>query len=63
FFPVDRAVARKYLEKVIIELDGGARLSVPAARFESLARVLDTRDAEGMAHLSLASLIFREAPE
>jgi hypothetical protein len=63
FFPVDRAVARKYLEKVTIELDGGARLSVPAARFESLVRVLDERDAEGKARLSLASLIFREVGE
>jgi hypothetical protein len=63
FFPVDRAVAKKYLEKVIIELDGGARLSVPAARFAALVRVLDGRDAEGKARVSLASLIFREATE
>lgn len=63
FFPVDRAVARKYLEKVVIELDGGARLSVPAARFETLARVLDERDAEGKARITLSSLIFCEAAE
>jgi hypothetical protein len=63
FFPVDRAVARKYLEKIVIELDGGARLSVPATRFATLARVLDGRDAEGKALITLASLIFREAPE
>lgn len=63
FFPVDRAIARKYLEKVIIELDGGAKLTVPAARFEALVRVLDERDAEGKARLALTSLIFREASE
>jgi nucleoid associated protein NdpA len=63
FFPVDRAVARKYVEKVTIELDGGARLSVPAARFDSLVRVLDDRDAEGKARLALTSMIFREISE
>lgn len=63
FFPVDRAVAKKYIEKVTIELDGGARLSVPAARFASLARVLDERDAEGKAQVILSSLIFREVNE
>jgi nucleoid associated protein NdpA len=63
FFPVDRAAAKKYLEKVTIELDGGARLSVPAARFESLVRVMDERDAEGKAQLTLASLILREVSE
>ncbi|HEU0026884.1 MAG TPA: nucleoid-associated protein [Ktedonobacterales bacterium] len=63
FFPVDRATAKKYLEKVTIELDGGARLTVPSARFESLVRVMDERDAEGKARLTLASLIFREVSE
>ena len=60
FFPVDRSVAKGYLEKVTIELDGGARLTVSAARFESLVRVMDERDAEGKAQLTLSSLIFRE---
>lgn len=60
FFPVDRAVAKGYLEKVTIELDGGARLTVSASRFESLVRVMDERDAEGKAQLTLSSLIFRE---
>ncbi|HEX9037468.1 MAG TPA: nucleoid-associated protein [Ktedonobacterales bacterium] len=63
FFPVDRAVARKYLDKVTFELDGGARLTIPAARFESLVSVMDQRDAEGKIHLSLASLLLREAAE
>ncbi len=60
FFPVDRSAAKSYLEKVTIELDGGARLTVSAARFESLVRVLEERDAEGKAQLTLSSLIFRE---
>lgn len=60
FFPVDRAIARGYLDKVTIELDAGARLTVSAARFESLVRVADERDAEGKTQLALSSLIFRE---
>jgi hypothetical protein len=60
FFPVDAAVAKAYLDKVTIELDGGARLTVSAARFESLVHVMDQRDAEGKAQLTLSSLIFRE---
>jgi hypothetical protein len=63
FFPVERAAAKKYLEKVTIELDGGAKLTVNAARFDSLVRVMDERDAEGKAQLTLSSLIFREVGE
>ncbi len=63
FFPVDRAAAKKYLDKVTIELDGGARLSVSVAHFDALVQVMDERDAEGKTRLTLSSLIFREVNE
>jgi hypothetical protein len=60
FFPVDRAAARSYLEKVTLELDGGMRLTVSAARFDELVKVADERTNEGKFALTLESLVMRE---
>ena len=60
FFPVDRAAAKSYLEKVTLELDGGMRLTVSAARFEELVRLAEERTEEGKLRLSLDSLVMRE---
>lgn len=62
FFPVDRAAAKSYLEKVTLDLDGGMRLTVSAARFEELVRVARERTEEGKLRLTLESLVMREAP-
>jgi hypothetical protein len=62
FFPVDRAAAKSYLEKVTLELDGGMRLTVSAARFEELVRLSEERTEEGKLRLTLDSLVMREAP-
>ncbi len=63
FFPVDRAAAKKYLEKVTLDLDGGMRLTVSAARFEELAHVAQERTGEGKLLLTLESLVMREVTE
>jgi hypothetical protein len=60
FFPVDRAAAKGYLEKVTLELDGGMRLTLSAARFEELVRVAEERTEEGKLRLTLDSLVMRE---
>ncbi|HEY7849568.1 MAG TPA: nucleoid-associated protein, partial [Ktedonobacterales bacterium] len=60
FFPVDRAVAKGYLEKVTLDLDGGMRLTVSAARFDELVKVADKRTGEGKLLLTLESLVLRE---
>ncbi len=60
FFPVDRAVAKSYLEKVTLDLDGGMRLTVSAARFDELARIAEQRTGEGKVQISLESLVMRE---
>ena len=60
FFPVDRAAAKSYLEKVTLDLDGGLRLTVSAARFEELVRVAEERTGDGKLLLSLETLVMRE---
>lgn len=63
FFPVDHAVAKKYLEKVTLDLDGGMRLTVSAARFDELVRVAEERTGDGKLLLSLETLVMREVIE
>ncbi len=60
FFPVDHAAAKGYLEKVTLELDGGMRLTVSAARFDELVKVAAERTDEGKFALTLESLVMRE---
>lgn len=60
FFPVDRTAAKKYLETVTLDLDGGMRLTVSAARFDELVRIAEERTSDGKALISLESLVMRE---
>ncbi len=60
FFPVERAAAKAYLDKVTLDLDGGMRLTVSAARFEELVRVAEERSSDGKLTLTLESLVMRE---
>ncbi|HEX8997536.1 MAG TPA: nucleoid-associated protein [Ktedonobacterales bacterium] len=60
FFPVDHAAAKSYLDKVTLDLDGGMRLTVSAARFEELVRVAEERTGDGKITLTLESLMMRE---
>ncbi|HET9110692.1 MAG TPA: nucleoid-associated protein [Ktedonobacterales bacterium] len=60
FFPVDRAAAKSYLEKVTLDLDGGMRLTVSAARFDELVKIARERTDEGKVVLTLESMVLRE---
>ena len=60
FFPVDRAAAKSYLEKVTLELDGGMRLTVSASRFEELVKIAEERADGRTITLTLQSLALRE---
>ena len=60
---VDRAFASGIASRVTIELDGGARLSVPADRFAELVQIDPRRTAENKIRLVIESLTFREVSE
>jgi hypothetical protein len=62
-FGVDRAFASGLANRVTIELDGGARLSVPANRFAELVQIDPRRTAENKYRLVIESLTFREVSE
>ena len=49
--------------RVELELDGGARLIVPAERFADLVRVEPARTAENKYRLVIESLTLREVSE
>ncbi|MGH2485488.1 MAG: nucleoid-associated protein [Ktedonobacterales bacterium] len=59
-YGVDRAFASGVANRVTIELDGGARLSVPADRFAELVQIDPRRTAENKVRLVIESLTFRE---
>lgn len=58
-FAVDRATADPVVQYVTLELDGGARLRVDAARFDELVRVAPDRRG-GKVHLTVESLTLKE---
>jgi hypothetical protein len=62
-YGVDRAFASGLANRVTIELDGGARLSVPADRFAELVQIDPRRTAENKYRLVIESLTFREVSE
>jgi 37-kD nucleoid-associated bacterial protein len=58
-FTVDRATADPIVRTVTLELDGGARLIVPAERFAAMARVDDQR-VGGKIRLTIETLTLKE---
>lgn len=62
-YGVDRAFASGLANRVTIELDGGARLSVPADRYAELVQIDPRRTAENKYRLVIESLTFREVSE
>jgi len=60
---VDPAVAGPVVSRVVLELDGGARLIVPAERFADLVRVEPARTADNKYRLVIESLTLREVSE
>jgi len=58
-FTVDRATADPIVQTVTLELDGGARLIVPAERFAAMAQVDDQR-VGGKIRLTIETLTLKE---
>ncbi len=62
-FPVDRMAAAGLMSRVTLELDGGARLSVPTERFDELVRISPTRTAENKYRIVIESLTLKEVSD
>ena len=62
-FAVDPAVAAPVVARVTYELDGGARLSVPADRFAELVRIEPGRTTENKYRLIVESLTLKEVSD
>jgi hypothetical protein len=62
-FPVDPIVAAPLLNRVTLELDGGARLIVPADRFADLVRIAPERTAENKVRIIIESLTLKEVSD
>ena len=59
-FPMDRSMADAVANRVTLELDGGARLTVPAERFADLVRIDPRRTGENKYRIVIESLTLRE---
>ncbi|HEX6819946.1 MAG TPA: nucleoid-associated protein [Ktedonobacterales bacterium] len=62
-YTVDRTTASSVVNRVTLELDGGARLTVPAERFAELVRVDPRRTAENKYRIVIESLTLREVSD
>jgi hypothetical protein len=62
-FPVDPATAAGLVNRVTLELDGGARLSVPADRFAELVHVAPARTGENKYRIVIESLTLKEVSD
>ncbi|HST89525.1 MAG TPA: nucleoid-associated protein [Ktedonobacterales bacterium] len=62
-FAIDAGVAAPVVNRVTLELDGGARLSVPADRFGEMVRVQRERTAEGKYRVVVESLTLKEVTD
>lgn len=58
-FTVDRATADPVVNYVTLDLDGGARLSIPAERFAAMARI-DGQRVGGKIRLTIETLTLKE---
>lgn len=62
-FHVDPVAAAGVTGRVTLELDGGARLTVPADRFADLVRIEPSRTAENKVRIVIESLTLKEISE
>lgn len=62
-FAIDASIAAPVVNRVTLELDGGARLSVPASRFGEMVRVQRERTAEGKYRVVIESLTLKEVTD
>lgn len=62
-FHVDPAMAASVASRITLELDGGARLTVPADRFGELVRIEPARTADNKVRIVIESLTLKEVSE
>lgn len=62
-FTVDASVAEPIINRIVLELDGGARLIVPADRFSDLVHIEDVLTAENRYRITIESQTLREISE
>jgi hypothetical protein len=62
-FVIDHSIAESLVRRVTLELDGGARLSVPADRFAELVRIEPSRTAENKYRLVIESSTLKEVSD
>jgi hypothetical protein len=62
-FEIDHSVADPFIARVTLELDGGARLTVPAARFFDLVHIDPSRTAENKYRLVIESSTLKEVSD
>lgn len=62
-FRVDPAVAASIVNRITLELDAGARLSVPFDRFDDLVRIEPSRTADNKVRIVIESLTLKEISE
>ena len=60
---IDTAVAASVVNRVTLELDGGARLIVPADRFAELVHIEPERTAENKVRIVIESLTLKEVSD
>lgn len=60
---VDSAIATPVVSRVTLELDGGARLTVPADRFAELVHIEPERTAENKVRIVIESLTLKEVSD
>jgi hypothetical protein len=62
-FAIDRNVADPFVARVTLELDGGTRLIVPAARFAELVHIDSSRTSENKYRLVIESSTLKEVSD
>jgi hypothetical protein len=62
-FEIDHSVADPVIARVTLELDGGARLTVPATRFFELVHIDQSRTAENKYRLVIESSTLKEVSD
>ena len=62
-FAIDHSIADSVLRRVTLELDGGARLSVPADRFAQMVRIEPSRTSENKYRLVIESSTLKEVSD
>jgi hypothetical protein len=60
YFPVDRVIAQPVIDDIVYEMDGGARLTIPASLRDELLYIEPNRTPQNKTRLVLETLTFKE---